>query len=682
MMYRRLVLAAILLASCFGLLVPSAPAYIGGPPLTLGLMCGWSTHVMIARVERTERDKNLIFFRKVRDVKGRWPADVIRHYFNPGLPNRQYVMEWCEPGKTVVMCALESYKWGHTYIDGEWYANNTTDWQLWNVSHTEPALLALYAGRVNRLVEAVGKVVAGQEVVVPVLETGPEIAKRRGRYMRIKASLKRPDLNQKRDFVGWGKDDYDSVAGMAGFSQMATLSKLGADVQSICSADFDGDGKADLCLVGGNRVSVVLNGGDYFHETALPDLVGGCRSAVAADYDGDGKPDLLLATPTGPRLFTNLGQGNFRDDTKLLPREATSTLTAAAWIDYDRDGRPDILLANGYHGLRVYRNKGMAEIEEPKQPPDKKAPAAKPKQPSHRGFEDRSDVVGLGANGHGTGIKGDSLTVFDANGDGWPDFLFAGTIYLSAPHGFMPVKDSGLDFTPGKIGPVVGDFDADGIPDLFVPQDGSCKLFRGDGKGRFRDVTPAAGDLASFTGRGTCAACGDFDNDGHLDLVVGCLRGPNRFFRNLGNGAFEDATTKIGLERRWFNTQALCLVDLNNDGKLDMVLNNEGQESVVLLGNPELASPRTPVSVSIGGVDGVIGSRVQLFKEGRLLGSQQISGGDGRHQPPPEARFVLEPGQYQVRVRFSSGVIRGREVVVGQSPVRGAINEQTPRVDN
>ena len=106
---------------------------------------------------------------------------------------------------------------------------------------------------------------------------------------------------------------------------------------------------------------LLQNGGESLTEISLPGLTTGCRAAVWADYNGDGKPDLLLATPTGPKLYTNLGGNVFRDDSHLLPREPGYNLTAAAWIDYDGDGRPDILLGNGFHGLRLYRNKGPVD---------------------------------------------------------------------------------------------------------------------------------------------------------------------------------------------------------------------------------------------------------------------------------------------------------------------------------
>ena len=202
-----------------------------------------------------------------------------------------------------------------------------------------------------------------------------------------------------------------------------------------------------------------------------------------------------------------------------------------------------------------------------------------------------------------------------------------------------------------------------------MPQPDGCKLFRNDGKGHFTDVTEKAG-LRLVQGQATCAAWGDVDNDGHLDLVVGCLRGPNRFFRNKGDGTFEDATEAIGLDQRIFNTQAVCLVDLNNDGMLDLVFNNEGQESCVLLGNPEFAKKKTPVTLQLAAKTGVTGSRVEVLdKEGKtLLATYQVSGGDGRGgQAAPTARFALSPGKYRVEVQFSDGCAAPRK---SSSPAR------------
>jgi hypothetical protein len=206
------------------------------------------------------------------------------------------------------------------------------------------------------------------------------------------------------------------------------------------------------------------------------------------------------------------------------------------------------------------------------------------------GFQDVSAHVGLGPHGLGSTVKGHSLSVADVNGDGRPDFLYGagtGLLALNTPMGFVAATDTGLRYQAGRVIPVFGDFDGDGHPDLFVPQQGSCKLFRNNGQGRFTDVTGKAGDLAQPLGQATSAAWGDFDRDGPLDLVVGCLRGPNRFFRNRGEGSFEDATVALGLHQRIWNSQAVCLTDVNGDGMLDMIFNNEGQDSCALLGDPE-----------------------------------------------------------------------------------------------
>jgi hypothetical protein len=280
-------------------------------------------------------------------------------------------------------------------------------------------------------------------------------------------------------------------------------------------------------------------------------------------------------------------------------------------------------------------------------------------------------------------VKGDTLTVCDVNGDGRPDFLYgagSGLLALNTPKGFIEAKESGIAYRTGGIGPIFGDYDNDGRPDLFVPQPTGCKLFHNDGDGHFRDVTDKAG-FRGFAARCTCAAWGDMDNDGQFDLMVGCLRGPNRFFRNKGDGTFADATDAIGLGQRIFNTQAVALVDLNNDGVLDVVFNNEGQESCVLLGNPEFAARQTPVTLRLNHKTGVIGSHVTVLdKDGKLHGSCFISGGDGRGgQAVPAARFALKPGTYRVEVLLSSGERRGKDLVVAGTHLLGVLDDSGGR---
>jgi hypothetical protein len=805
---------------------PSLQAYVEAPH-SLGQVVQLSTNVVLVKVEKVDKQNNLIIYRKVKDLKGNHPTEIIKHNigkngFNPR--EWQYTMEWAEVGKTAVFfhnggaseTCIGNY-WYQCYAGGEW----------WGMSHGEPFLLRSYAGNVEKLAAAVTDMIAGKEVVVPCMVDGnkDDLHMKRAKIQRLRVSMKLQDYNAKRDFVGWGGEDFRRLSGMPGFTHFSALSRIDPEAQAISSVDFDGDGKMDLCLVGANKISLLQNGGEAMTEVSLP-VNGGCRAAIWADYNGDGKPDLLLATPTGPKLFTNLGGGNFRDDSHLLPVEAAYNLTAAAWIDYDGDGKPDILLGNGFHGLRLYRNKGPAAASktplkisdwhyigpfdnsggkgfDTAYPPEKGIDLAK-KYPGKNGeeaawkdgkftdgqvnnlalfkpennnqsvvylyreigsdrareipasfgsddtltvwfngekliaenvaraaepdqnqavlkvkpgknqllmkvcqgdgdwafyfaakvaippaitweFEDVSTGVGLGPDGIGGHTKGDTLTVCDVNGDGRPDFLYGagtGVLVLNTPKGFVEAKDSGIVYKPGKIGPVFGDFDNDGFPDLFIPQTGSCKLFHNDGKGHFTDVTAQSGDLAKFNGQGTCAAWGDVDNDGKLDLVIGCLRGPNRFYRNKGNGIFEDATEAIGLHQRIFNTQAICLVDLNNDGMLDMVFNNEGQESAVLLGNPAFAAKQTPVSLQVAGKSGVVGSHVRISdKDGKLQAAQHLSGGDGRGgQAALMARFALRPGTYTVEVHYSNGTSRAKELVVSTSPLRGIIDDQTPLV--
>jgi hypothetical protein len=823
---------AVLAAALVVTALPSpAPAYVEAP-YTLGRIIAESTNVLLIRVEKVDKQNNIVFYRKVADLKGKHPTDVIVHNIGRGglRPNEwKQVMDWADTGKVAVF--FHNGGASETCI-GTWWYQCYGNGQNWNHVHGEPYLLRSYAGNTEKLGAAVTAINAGQEVIVPCMVNGnlEDLHQRKAKIQRCKASLKLMDYNPKRDFVGWGGEDYQRLSGVAGFTHYAALTRVDPDAQCISCADIDGDGKMDLCLIGGGKLVVLLNSGESLSEIPLPGAVG-VRSAVWADYNGDGRPDLLLATVAGAKLFTNLGNNVFRDDSSLLPAEPYNTLTAAAWIDYDGDGKPDILLANGYHGLRLYRNVSPTKVAAPptvalgkwsylgpfdntggagfnvehpvekgvdmskewkgkngtkavwKQanfndgtpndllnlfPPEfrnwsavylyreieasddvalpcsfgsddtlsvwlngqkilaqnvyracgpdqdhatlqlKKGKnqlllkicqgdgdwafyfaAGQVNQPTPKGkwFEDVSAQVGLGPTGPAAKVKGDTLAVCDVDGDGRPDFLYGagtGMLFMNTPKGFVLREDSGIVYQTGKVGPVFGDFNNDGAPDLIVPQKNGVKLFKNDGKGRFSDVTAKAGDLAKFSGHATSAAWGDLHNNGQLDLVLGCLGSPNRFFRNRGDGTFEDVTPKLGLGQRTFNSQAVALIDINNDGLLDVVFNNEGQEPCIMLTDPGIAGKRLPVMLTIAGKEGVIGSQVGVFdKQGKLLGKQQISGGDGRGgQTSPQARFALEPGTYRVVVRYSSGVVRAQTITVAAgTPFRGRIDEQTPKMD-
>src|SRR5262245_37081810 len=317
-------------------------------PYTLGRILQEATQIAVLRVEKVDKTKNLILYRKVQDLKGGPCPDVVKHNIGQGgfHPREwQTIMAAAEPGTIAVFfnnggaseTCLPNY-WYQAYAGGEW----------WDMSHAEPYFLRSFAGRPEKLVTAVTAMLAGQEVVVPCMADGDKntLQLRTGKIQRMKASLKIQDYDAKRDFVGWGGEDFRAIAGMPGFTHYAGLTWVDPGAVGVSEADFDGDGRPDLCLFGTNKVALLQNAGGSLNEASLP-YSGGARAAVWLDANGDGKLDLFLATPVGPKLFINQG-GSFKDESKLLPEEPYYNLTAAAVMDYDGDGKPDLLLANGF----------------------------------------------------------------------------------------------------------------------------------------------------------------------------------------------------------------------------------------------------------------------------------------------------------------------------------------------
>jgi hypothetical protein len=155
------------------------------------------------------------------------------------------------------------------------------------------------------------------------------------------------------------------------------------------------------------------------------------------------------------------------------------------------------------------------------------------------------------------------------------------------------------------MGVAVGDYNADGFPDLYVTQYGRSILYRNNGDGSFTDVTEKAGVAAP--GWASSAVWFDYDNDGRLDLFVcrfvdftklthhvcnapnvPALTGINEYcyprifnpmpswlFHNNGDGTFTDVSQKMGITDNPGKSWGAVATDINNDGFLDLFVAND-----------------------------------------------------------------------------------------------------------
>jgi hypothetical protein len=198
-------------------------------------------------------------------------------------------------------------------------------------------------------------------------------------------------------------------------------------------------------------------------------------------------------------------------------------------------------------------------------------------------FVDVAPRVGL----DGASLSG-GVIVDDFDGDGRLD-LVTSSIDSCAPLRFFRRTEDGMFSEQGAragLGEQLGglnllqtDFDNDGHLDILVLRGGwetpqRKSLLRNNGDGTFTDVTAASGLARVLTGTQT-AVWTDIDNDGFLDLFVGNENGPAQLFRNKGDGTFEDIAAKAGVDRRGFN-KGVAAADYDNDGWPDLYVSNLG----------------------------------------------------------------------------------------------------------
>ncbi len=369
-----------------------------------------------------------------------------------------------------------------------------------------------------------------------------------------------------------------------------------------------------------NDLEIRPDGTRTLHFTDVTDRSGidarGYGMGVATgDIDNDGCVDLYL-TYFGPnRLFHNNCDGTFTDVSKASGTTDSGWSVSASFVDYDRDGWLDLYVTH-YVQYDLAADRPCTGLTGRRDYCTPKAYQPQPDRLFHNQrngtFKDVTDTA-LGGASFGPGL---GVVSADFNNDGWMDIYVANDgrdnlLWMNQRNGTL--KNAGalsgaavnVNGKPqGSMGVDAGDFDNDGDEDLVVaelPSEGTT-LYVNNGSGLFDDQSAASGvgpPSLGYTGFGT--AWVDVDNDGWLDLVTvnGAIeaakgRDNERFpydehklvFRNLGNGHFANATDEAGAVFGVSEvSRGAAFGDIDNDGDIDVVVNNVNGPARLLVNN-------------------------------------------------------------------------------------------------
>ena len=480
----------------------------------------------------------------------------------------------------------------------------------------------------------------------------------------------------------------------------------------VAFVDYDSDGWPDIFLVNGSRlegfgVQAPPTNKLYRnkHDGTFEDVTGRAglehsgwgQGVCAGDFDNDGHIDLLVTYWGQNVLYRSDGRGAFRDVTAAAGLKSPRVRwgSGCAFIDYDRDGHLDLFVAN-------YVDFDPATAPDP-------------------GVNPRCQFKGLAVNCGPRGLKGESNLLFHNNGDGtftdvsekagiakirgnfglgvltgdfdndgWPDIYVAndtngsllfhnrrdGTFEeIGVPAGCA--YDADGKETSG-MGAAAGDFDGDGWLDIFKTNfsDEPASLYQNSGDGTFGEAGLRAGIGRNQPWVGWGCGFFDYDNDGWPDifLVNGhvypevdraklglSFRQPKVLYRNLGGAGFQDVSAQAGAAVTTPGAgRGAAFGDFDNDGKMDIVINNMNDTPTLLRGNCNNRNHWLKVHV-IGKKSNRsgIGARVYCVTGKRRQMDEIRSGGGYLSQNDLRVHFGLGSAAKadMIQIRWPSGIV-------------------------
>ena len=449
-------------------------------------------------------------------------------------------------------------------------------------------------------------------------------------------------------------------------------------------ADLNRDGIPDAVLMTGDGniyVSLGNSNGSLSSPTAVVQDVFYAQLFQLGDFNGDTYPDLLVFSAGNAAVYTGRGDGTFNS---LPPGQYAGNLMGFQQpvpADFNGDGKLDFVWVDpSYITATFYAGLGGGTFLA--------APAIIPANtsasfPNNTEIPNNIEIVATGDfNGDGITdvIAYDYTNAFiDLDGLAWPDITVGlgrgdGTFTFSL---LMSGKEQFVNGYAFSVNPVTADFNHDGFPDVVMQTFNGIGVWISNGDGTFAPLK-----ITTLPVEAVCPVnymdFGDINNDGNLDVVIaysgktsacGTTNTLSGYFTLLGDGTGNFTATYTLYGTQLYQPK---LADLNGDGKLDLILDDNYQDNTFLI----CAACPTPITILPGNGDGTFGTPITVNEVANLRINDMIPydyDGDGKQDLTflSDATLVTKDGVLDV-VPGSQGVLllRGNGNFTFSAPVQ------------
>ena len=503
---------------------------------------------------------------------------------------------------------------------------------------------------------------------------------------------------------------FNDITGPSGITFKHALSpekKYIAESMSggVALFDHDNDGYLDIFFVNSLTVELVKANkktrsalyrnnrdgtfSDVTDKAGVGDVGWGMGCAVG-DFNNDGFDDLYVTSIGPDHLFKNNGNGTFTDVTQKAGVSDPRFSTGAAFLDYDNDGRLDLFVTNyvdfDTNHLPTFGEGPTCQFKGvPVQCGPRGLPGAGDSLFHNNGDGTFTDVSKKAGVADSRGYYGLGVVGSDFDGDGWIDIFVANDStpnFLYHNNGNGTFSEIGFESgtaldkngnEQGCMGVTLGDYDHDGLLDLFITNfdDEYNVLYHNAGRGSFVDVSYESGvAMISLPYVGWGTKFFDYDNDGWLDLFIANghaypqrdrYRQRKLLHRNNRDGTFSEVAAQVGsalMEER--ASRGTAFGDIDNDGDVDIVVND-------LDGAPQLlrndgGNKNNWILVKLIGTKtnrNGIGAKVKIVSGDLIQVDEVRSGGSYISQNDLRLHFGLEKRTSvdQIQVRWPSGAV-------------------------